>query len=196
MLDMATHIALLRGVNVGGRNKIAMADLRQIVAALGHTNVVTYIQSGNVVFTARDAGGKAGEDGAAAMAGELAQAITRATGLRPGVVVLSHDELAQVIQDNPYPGEPNPKFVHAVFLPPDPGPEVAPKVAALVERVAADGSRDTATLIGRVLFLHTPDGFGRSKLSELLLARSNSPVPAGTARNWSTVSKLLDLCGA
>jgi uncharacterized protein (DUF1697 family) len=196
MLDMATHIALLRGVNVGGRNKIAMADLRQIVAALGHTNVVTYIQSGNVVFTARDAGGKAGEDGAAAMAGELAQAITRATGLRPGVVVLSRDELAQVIQDNPYPGEPNPKFVHAVFLPPDPGPEVAPKVAALVERVAADGSRDTATLIGRVLFLHTPDGFGRSKLSELLLARSNSPVPAGTARNWSTVSKLLDLCGA
>ncbi|HEY7431693.1 MAG TPA: DUF1697 domain-containing protein [Streptosporangiaceae bacterium] len=193
---MATHIALLRGVNVGGRNKIAMADLRQIVAALGHTNVVTYIQSGNVVFTARDAGGKAGEDGAAAMAGELAQAITRATGLRPGVVVLSRDELAQVIQDNPYPGEPNPKFVHAVFLPPDPGPEVAPKVAALVERVAADGSRDTATLIGRVLFLHTPDGFGRSKLSELLLARSNSPVPAGTARNWSTVSKLLDLCGA
>ncbi len=195
---MATHIALLRGVNVGGRNKIAMADLRQIVAALGHTDVATYIQSGNVVFTARGGGGQAGagSGGTAAMADELAQAITRATALRPGVVVLSRDELAQVIRDNPYPGEPNPKLVHAVFLPPDPGPEVEPSVAALVERVAADGSRDTARLIGRVLFLHTPDGFGRSKLSELLLARSSSPVPAGTARNWSTVGKLLALCDA
>lgn len=195
---MATHIALLRGVNVGGRNKLAMADLRQIVAALGHTDVVTYIQSGNVVFTARGGGGEAGtgEDGTAAMADELAQAITRATALRPGVVVLSRDELAQVIRDNPYHGEPNPKFVHAVFLPPGPGPEVEPAVAALVERVAADGSRDTARLIGRVLYLHTPDGFGRSKLSELLLARSGSPVPAGTARNWTTVGKLLALCDA
>ena len=194
---MATHIALLRGVNVGGRNKLAMADLRQIVAALGHTGVATYIQSGNVVFTARG-GGQAGAagGGTAAMADELAGAITRATGLRPGVVVLARDELAQVIRDNPYPGEPNPTYVHAVFLPPDPAPEVAPAVAALVERVAADGSRDTAQLLGRVLYLHTPDGFGRSKLSELLLARSGSPVPAGTARNWTTVGKLLALCDA
>jgi uncharacterized protein (DUF1697 family) len=69
-------------------------------------------------------------------------------------------------------------------------------VAALVERVAQDGSRDTARLIGRTLFLHTPDGFGRSKLSELLLARPGSPVAAGTARNWTTVTKLLALCDA
>jgi uncharacterized protein (DUF1697 family) len=193
---MATHIALLRGVNVGGRNKLAMADLRQIVAALGHTDVATYIQSGNVVFTARDAGGTGAAGNGTAMADELAQAITRATGLRPGVVVLSRDELAEVIRDNPYHGEPNPRFVHAVFLPPGPAPEVEPRVAALVERVAAGGSRDTARLIGRVLYLHTPDGFGRSKLSELLLARPSTPVPAGTARNWATVGKLLALCDA
>jgi uncharacterized protein (DUF1697 family) len=188
---MASHIALLRGINVGGRNKVAMADLREIVTGLGHTDVVTYIQSGNVVFTAK---GAPAEDGDAAVADVLAKAIAEATGLGPGVVVLTRAELAAVIRDNPYRGEPNPRAVHAVFLPPDPDPEVAPRVAALVERVAQDGSADTATLVNRTLYLHTPDGFGRSKLSELLLARSSTPIPAGTARNWNTVTKLLALC--
>jgi uncharacterized protein (DUF1697 family) len=187
---MATHIALLRGINVGGRNKIAMADLRQLVTALGHTGVATYIQSGNVLFTPQRTAGSA------AMAGQLEQAITRATGLRPRVAVLSRDELVQAISDNPYPDEPNPRCVHAIFLPEPPDSKVADAVAALVDRVARRGSQDTATVIGRTVFLHTPAGFGRSELSELLLARSSSPIPAGTARNWNTVTKLLALCDA
>jgi uncharacterized protein (DUF1697 family) len=115
----------------------------------------------------------------------------------PRVVVLSRAELAAVVHDNPYPDEPNPKAVHAVFLTGDPGPELAAAVDTAHRRAAELGSRDTATLVGRTLFLHTPDGFGRSKLAELLVNRASSGKAgdlAGTARNWSTVTKLLAIC--
>jgi len=93
---MPTHVALLRGINVGGRNKVAMADLRKIVESLGHRDVATYIQSGNVVFTSEDAD-------TAAIAAELERALEETLGLRPSVVVLSQAELAKVIADNPFP---------------------------------------------------------------------------------------------
>src|SRR5262249_60126891 len=79
MLGMPTHVALLRGINVGGNNKVAMADLRDVVASLGHTRVSTYIQSGNVLFTARK-----GAAQASALAAELERAIEQAFGLRLG----------------------------------------------------------------------------------------------------------------
>lgn len=184
---MGTHIALLRGINVGGRNKVAMADLRQVVTSLGHTGVATYIQSGNVIFTAQ-------ETDAATIASALERAIAEALGVRPSVVVLSRDDLDQVIRDNPYPGEPSPKCVHAVFFGQDIGPEATAAVAAAEKRAAERGTPDEARLIGQTLYVHTPDGFGRSELAALLLGRSSSPVSAGTARNWSTVTKLLALC--
>ena len=123
---MPTHVALLRGINVGGNNKIAMADLRDTVASLGHTDVSTYIQSGNVLFTARNGGAQT----ATALAADLERAITEAFGLRLRVVVLSRAELAQVISDNPYQAEPNPKYVHAMFFPAEPGQQVRESVAA------------------------------------------------------------------
>ncbi len=184
---MATHIALLRGINVGGRNKVSMPDLRQVVASLGHTGVSTYIQSGNVIFTAL-------ETQTATIASALERAIAEALGVRPRVVVLSRDDLDQVIRGNPYPGEPNPKCVHAVFFGQDIGPDAAAAVAATEKRAAERGGRDEARVAGQTLYLHTPDGFGRSELAALLLGRSSSPVSAGTARNWSTVTKLLALC--
>jgi uncharacterized protein (DUF1697 family) len=186
-----THIALLRGINVGGRSKVAMADLRKIVESLGHTDVATYIQSGNVVFTA------AGTD-PAALASALERAIAETLDVRPRVVVLSRDELARVIDDNPYPDEPNPKFVHAIFLTEEPGSELVKGVAAAERRAAEKGSRDTAQVVGRTLFLHTPDGYGRSELAALLSRGSGqmSAAATGTARNWATVTKLLALCDA
>jgi uncharacterized protein (DUF1697 family) len=192
---MATHIALLRGINVGGRNKVAMADLRQVVAGLGHTNVATYIQSGNVVFTsAADGAGRDGGNGA--LADAMERAIAAALGVQPAVIVLSHADLARVVRDNPYPDEPNPKYVHAVFFR-DPSVPGAAAVIEEGERRSADkGGRDTAQMVGGTLYVHTPDGFGRSELALYLLGRSASPVAAGTARNWSTVTKLLALCGA
>jgi uncharacterized protein (DUF1697 family) len=186
-----THVALLRGINVGGHNKVAMADLRDIVSSLGHTDVATYIQSGNVVFTSTsgDTGG---------LADALEEQISQRLGLRPSVMVLSRDELNQMIADNPYPQEPNPKFVHAIVRRATMSADGIAAVAAAQQRVSGKGSRDEATVIGRALYLHTPDGFGRSELAVQLTkpATATSPDPAGTARNWSTVLKLQAMLGA
>ena len=186
---MATHIALLRGINVGGRNKVAMADLRDVVAGLGHTGVSTYIQSGNVVFTSEEAD-------AEALGKALEEAIAARLGVKPSVIVLSCAELARVVRDNPYPGEPNPKMVHAVFFRGKVPPGSAEAIEVGQQRATERGSgRDSAKIVGTTLFVHTPDGFGRSELALYLLGRSASPCAAGTARNWSTVTKLLALCG-
>ena len=186
---MASHIALLRGINVGGRNKVAMADLRDVVAGLGHTGVSTYIQSGNVLFTSN-------ETDTGALGTAMAEAIAGKLGVQPSVIVLSCDELAGVVRDNPYPDEPNPKLVHAVFFRGPVPPGTAEAIEAGQQRAAERGSgRDSARIVGTTLFVHTPDGFGRSELALYLLGRSASPCAAGTARNWSTVSKLLALCG-
>jgi uncharacterized protein (DUF1697 family) len=185
---MPSHVALLRGVNVGGR-KVVMAELRQVVTSLGHTDVATYIQSGNVIFTAA-------QSDAGALAHAMEAAIAAAFDMRVAVVVLSRADLAEVIRVNPYPAEPNPRFVHGVFLPADPDQATLAGVEAAVKQVAEQGSSDEATLIGRTMYLHTPDGFGRSALATALLAKRSSPVATGTARNWATVTKLLALCDA
>jgi uncharacterized protein (DUF1697 family) len=186
---MATHIALLRGINVGGNNKVAMAALRELAESLGHTDVATYIQSGNLIFTPGSSAGNS------ALAAELERAIADTMGVRPSVVVLDRAELADVVAGNPYPDEPNPRMVHAVFLPAEATPDVTAGVAAVCEQAAAQGSPDTATTVGRVVYLHTPGGFGVSKLAALLLNSRRSPLAAGTARNWATVSRLLAMSG-
>jgi uncharacterized protein (DUF1697 family) len=190
--DMASHVALLRGINLGGRNKIAMADLREVVTSLGHTGVTTYIQSGNVLFTAADAGN-------AALASQLEAAIAEAFGVASSVVVLTRDELAQVLRDNPYPDEPNPRLVHVVFLNAEPPQDLLDRIAAAQSAAAAKGGRDTIQAIGRALFLHTPDGFGNSELAQVLfriVGSSGKTSVAATARNWATAAKLLSLCEA
>ena len=187
---MPTHIALLRGINVGGRNKVAMADLRAVMTSLGHADVATYIQSGNVLFSTD-------ETDTDLLAAAIEAAIAEALDVAPRVVVVPRAELAQLTRDNPYSAETNPKAVHVVFLAGDPGPGMVESVAAAQRKAARGGSRDTAQFVGRALFLHTPDGYGRSELAELL-AKAGGPTSAraaGTARNWATVTKLLALCG-
>ena len=191
---MATHVALLRGINVGGRNKVPMADLREVVASLGHTGVTTYIQSGNVLFTAAS-GSTTGE-----LAGWLESAIADTFGIWSSVVVLSRNDLAKVLGDNPYPDEANPKLVHVVFLNSPLPKDLLDRIAAAESAAAAKGGRDTFTAIGPALFLHTPDGFGTSELAQSLFRIISGPAKqkkegmAATARNWSTATKLLALC--
>ncbi len=185
MRRMASHIALLRGINVGGRNKVPMAELRDVVTSLGHDRVKTYIQSGNVLFST------AGKD-TAKLAAALEKAITGAFGLSVSVVVLSRDELAGILDRNPYPDEPNPKLVHVVFL-------SAKLPAGTLKRIAAadKGSRDTLTVTDAALYVNTPDGFGRSELAVALFRIIGAPGKAGvaaTARNWATCTKLLSMC--
>jgi uncharacterized protein (DUF1697 family) len=192
-----THVALLRGVNNLGGNRVAMPELREVVASLGHADVMTYIQSGNVLFTPRKAAGSgAGRIEAVGLAAELEQAIAGSIGVQARAVVLSREELAGCVDDNPYPDETNPKLLHAIFLPDTPGPGLVTWVTDAVRQVRANGSRDEAKLLGRTVYLHTPDGYPPSELRRVL-ARAGGPTSAavaGTARNWATVSRLATLC--
>ena len=132
-----------------------MAELRELVTSLGHTDVLTYIQSGNVLFTARLTGGgaAAGLD-TAALAAELEQAIGGGLGVRARAVVLSREELAGCMRDNPYPGETDPKRLHAVFLPEVPGPGLAAWVADAERQVRRRAAGDGAQLLGRTVEPH------------------------------------------
>lgn len=186
MASMASHVALLRGINVGGNKKVPMAELREVVASLGHTGVTTYIQSGNVLFSTA-------ETDTVKLAAALESAIEDRFGLRSSVVVLSRDELAQVLSDNPYTDEPNPRFVHVIFLNAEPPPDLLDRMTAAQNAAAAKGARDTITAVGRALFLHTPDGFGTSELAKSLNSVKSKGLTV-TARNWATATKLLTLC--
>ena len=168
-----THVALLRGINLGPNKRVAMPALRELAESLGYDEVSTYIASGNLLFSTR-------KKDTGKIARELERAIDKELGVSCRVAVLTRDELAKAIDKNPFPKEKNPKAVHASFLLDDP-----PKDA-----VTRDGSDETK-VVGKVLYLHTPDGYGRSDLA----AKTMRKVP-GTARNWGTVTKLLELLDA
>ena len=182
---MPTHVALLRGINVGGRNRVAMADLRAVLTSLVHTDVATYIQSGNVVFTSE-------ETDTAALAAALEDAIAQSLDVRPSVVVLSRAELAQVIAGNPFSDETNSKCLHAVFKSTEFTPEEVLDVTAALDKARQRGSTEDARVVGRTLFLRTPEGLGRSELA----ARLTRPGAGTTARNWATVTKLMAMLDA
>lgn len=177
---MASHVALLRAVNVGGATKLPMADLRAAMTSLGFTEVATYIQSGNAIFTpSRPAP-------APTLARRIEDALEEHAGKRPPVVVLTAEELRAVAAACPYDGLADPKRVHVTF-----GVSAsADAVRDAVDRARAKGGRDEAEVGDGVVYLHTPDGLGRSKLAESL---ARGVAKSGTTRNFSTVTKLLQL---
>jgi uncharacterized protein (DUF1697 family) len=183
---MPRYLALLRGINVGGRNKVAMADLREIAASLGHTEVATYIQSGNLVFTSK----KSPE---ATLARQLEKAIATRLDVSPAVVVLSAAGLAEAIAANPFPdvAKANPRYLHAVFRQEDFTADGLDAIDAARKRAGDKIGRDEAVVVGRTMYLSTPDGFGRSELA-VQLGRSKAQA-SGTARNWATVTKLMGM---
>jgi uncharacterized protein (DUF1697 family) len=171
-----TYIALLRGINVGGRNRVPMAELRSMCGDLGWRGVRTYIQSGNVTF--ESAGPRP------SLESSLEEAIERQLGLSIPVVVRAAATWRGYVAGNPYPeasrAEANLVMLALSKAPPAPG-----AVDGLLER-AAKGER--ITLIGDALWIHYRGGVGRSRLSPALFDRLvGSPV---TARNWRTVLKL------
>jgi uncharacterized protein (DUF1697 family) len=188
---VTTHVALLRGINLAGKNKVAMADLRTLVTGLGHADVATYIQSGNVLFTAPD------DTDCAAAGRAMTEAIAATLAVTAPVVVLTRDELAAIVAANPFPDEPDPKRVHAVVLSEPPGTELAARLEAAVAQAQAKGDPSAVAVVGRTLYLHTPAGYGRSDLAAAVLRLVSSPKAGltGTARNWATMNKLLELSG-
>lgn len=175
----STFIALLRGINVTGRNKIAMSDLRSLCADLGWTDIETYIQSGNLVFNA--------DAPPASLEVELEQAIEARFGLIIPVIVRTAADWPAYIQGNPFPDESDrePNFVMLALSKSPPHEDAG---SSLQDR-AANGER--IVQVGDALWIHYPDGVGRSKLSPALFDRLvGSPV---TARNWRTVLRLDEL---
>ena len=170
-------ISLLRGINVGGHNKLPMAELRELFTEAGCSEVRSYIQSGNVVFKAT--GEERGE-----LAIRLADAIEESKGFRPGIMLLTRDELEAAAEANPFPeATSEPKTLHLWFLAREPDGDLA----ALDELRTATESYE---LLGSVLYLCAPDGIGRSKFA----GRVERAVGVeATARNWRTVEKLREL---
>ncbi len=187
---MPTHVALLRGINLGGRNRVAMADLRALVGELGHTDVSTYIQSGNVLFSALP------DIAAPAIAQAMTAAIAAKLGVTAPVVVVTREELGGIVDANPFPVEPEPRRVHAVVLSEPPGPDLLGKLDAAVAQAAEASAPDSVLAVGRTLYVHTPQGYGTSDLAQNVIKIVNSPKTGvtGTARNWATMTKLLELC--
>jgi uncharacterized protein (DUF1697 family) len=173
---MNTYIALLRGINVGGNNKLPMRELAPLLAGLGLQNVKTYIQSGNVVFQSE-----------LTDPAQLSQAITGAIrqshGFAPYVLILDLKALQAAVAANPFPeGEKDPKSLHLFFM--DANPQSVD--AEALDRAKAPNER--YQLVGQVFYLHAPDGIGRSKLAET--AGKGWGVNM-TARNWRTVTEVL-----
>lgn len=171
------HVALLRGINVGGKNKLPMKALVALMEELGAQEVRTYIQSGNVVF-----GGTATL--AKAMAKKLPAAIADAHGLTVPVVIRSAAEFRDAVDSNPYADDDlDPKLLHVGFL------AAKPTKAA---GAALDPDRsppDTFVLRGRELYLHFPNGAARTKLTSAYLDRTLGTTT--TARNWRTVERIM-----
>jgi uncharacterized protein (DUF1697 family) len=169
---------LLRGVNLGSRNRVAMPSLREELAAAGFEHVSTYLQSGNVVLCSAAPGEQ--------LAGRVKRLLAERFELDVVVIVRTRDQLAEVVARDPL-GEAahDPKRYQVSFLEREPDRALVDRVAAL----AADSERLVA--IGRELYAWHPAGIARSKLSAALAAPSLGI--AATARNWSTVTSLLEL---
>ncbi len=171
---MPAYVALLRGINVGGRHALRMATLREVIEAAGATRVATYIQSGNVVFAhaARTC---------APLEARLAAAITKAAGFPVPVVLRSAVELATVIAGNPFGPQPH-EHLHVMFCPKRPAATALDKLDATAfapERWAIGASE---------VYLHLPNGMGKSKLA--VSASRLAALKDATTRNWRTVETL------
>jgi uncharacterized protein (DUF1697 family) len=169
---MNVYIALLRGINVGGKNRLPMKELAAILEGVGAQKVRTYIQSGNAVFVHKDADGST-------LSARIGKEVGKRHGFEPQVLLLSLDDLDQAIRRNPFPeAEKDPVTLHVGFLA---GVPAHPDVKALE---AVRGERERFRLVGRVFYLHAPDGIGRSKLAARAERLLGVPM---TDRNWKSV---------
>ena len=176
---MNRHVALLRGINVGGKNMLPMADLAQMFVAEGCADVRTYIQSGNVIFSAPP-------ELAAELAGKISARIMRKFRFTVPVVLRTAEQLAEVTAHNPFlKAGAAEEMLHVMFLAdlPEPG-----RVAQLD---AKRSTPDEFIVLGREIFLKLPNGVARSKLTNAYFDSKLGTVSTG--RNWRTVLKLLEM---
>jgi uncharacterized protein (DUF1697 family) len=175
---MTTHIALLRGINVGG-NTLAMERLRAVFAELGLGDTRTYVQSGNVLFTA---------SGEAAGLAELIEArLARETRLPVSVLVRTPRQLGRIVAANPFLKETgiDARKLHITFL------AERPSKAGLAALGGVQSGADRWRAVGTEVYLHCPDGYGRTKLNNTAIERLLAT--RATTRNWNTVTTLCEM---
>ncbi len=179
---MPNYIAMLRGINVSGHNLVKMERLRASFAALGFSNIKTYVQSGNIVFAA-PGGSSAG------LSGKIERKISDDFGFLVPVFLKTSKEMEEVIKRNPFPNAPGVDHfkLHVTFLSEDP-PATARE---LLQPLAA--TPEQFRVLGREIYLYCPNGYGKTKLSNTAIERKLSL--GATTRNWKTVNTLLALAG-
>ncbi len=174
---MTVHVALIRGINVGGHKMVAMADLRALIARLGFADVRSVLQSGNLVFRGSGAGG-------ASLERKLEAAARTRLGLEADFYVRTARQWQVVIRSNPFPDEAarDPGRFIVMVLRDTPGAAPLRALQAAVTGTEAVRAR------GQQLYIVYPDGIGRSRFTSALIERTIGT--RGTARNWNTVLKL------
>ncbi len=177
---MAVIISMLRGVNVGGHNKIKMDALRALYESMKLREAQTYVQSGNVIF-------RTDERDIARLAKRIENGIERKLGFRPDVILRTATEMREVIARNPFAKRRGiePSKLLVTFLGSDPGAEAREKVL----QIKCDP--EELRIEGRELYIYFPNGIGRSKLSWAGLEKTLKTP--GTARNWNSVTKMLEM---
>lgn len=175
---MPTYVALLRAINLGSHNKIPMPALRTVIEGLGYGDVSTYIQSGNVVLTAKDK--------ASTVEQALHDAIQKEFGFDVAVLVRTKAQMKKIVDAKPFAKKAKDDgHLHVVFL------AVKPKTDKVKALTQGDWGDDEVAVEGTEAFLHLPNGYGRAKLNNMLVEKKLGVV--ATARNWRTTAKLLEL---
>ena len=172
---MKSNVLLLRGINVGGRGKLPMAELRAAIEAAGGSDPKTYIQTGNAVFRGRVTGVA------------LSDEIEARAGFRPKVMLLDASAFAAIRQENPFPDSTDDaKALHVGFF-------AEPSVCTQADLDAARGAEEHVLLTAAAVYLHTPKHLSGSTLAPRLERLVGVPL---TMRNWRTVLKLLEMVAA
>ena len=178
---METFISILRGINVSGQKKILMADLKALYENLGFSNVVTYIQSGNVIFKADTSASD--QD----LVQRIEKAILTQYAFEVPVIVRRIEEMETLLQTNPFLADQNldRDKLHVTFL------AQTPEEARLESLAGVSYSPDQFTIIGKNVFLYCPVSYGNTKFSNQFF-ETKLKVTA-TTRNWKTVNQLVEL---
>lgn len=180
---MTTYVALLRAVNVGGTSRLAMADLRNLIAELDFSEVQTVLQSGNAVFRGK-------KTTTTALESLLERETEKRLGIATQYLVRTAPEWSAVVNANPFPKEAEHDPSHLVVMP----LKTAPLPAQVKALAAAIRGREGCQAVGKQLYVVYPDGIGTSKFTGALIEKHLAT--RGTARNWNTVLKLAALCQA
>jgi uncharacterized protein (DUF1697 family) len=179
---MLTYIALLRGINVSGHHKIKMTELKQLFINLGYHDVVTYIQSGNVIFKSHIKESILIED-------TVISAISKHFGHTIEVLILTKNDLITIFNANPFLAKDlttDISKLHVTILNKMPDLDGIPTVEILVTN-----SDDEFQLIENAIYLYCPNGYGNTKLNNNLFEKKLKV--SATTRNWKTISKLVEL---